>query len=257
MRLCLLFRAMRWPLFATLFLVTGAVFAASGDETARAGSAVAPTAIVASDIEDYRTQVEFRCRDAAAARGELREQVALSCGCLVEQLRDNVTEEIWANAVRAARAGDGGAGQRMLSPHVGEAVAACRALPAKELSRIQAQYGLWPMLHGTWTRTLADGCVERYAFREDGGVVLVRGGNVMEQAWTILPEQPSSSRVHVATRIGSNNGGTDCSGRGRREASGQQGDIWVFIDYANTRLYNCASREGRDCVGPYRMIPGS
>lgn len=247
-------------LVAVVALVTATAVAHA--EAAASGAAASPAPaqaplapVSADDIDDYRAHVEFRCRDSAAARGELREQVTLTCGCLVEGLRDRVPDSTWADAVRATRSGDAGAGQRLLSPHVSASVAACRALPEKEVKRIQAQFSMWPMLHGTWLRTLPGGCVERYTFRNDGSVVFVRGGNVMEQSWAILPDQPSSSRVHVGTRIDSNNGGTDCGGRGRRESSGQAGDTWVFIDYSNIRMYTCATRDGHDCVGPYRVVP--
>lgn len=210
-----------------------------------------------ADIRQYRLNVEMSCRDEGAAKGGTPQQVAMLCGCMVNDLDVRVPFLDWKAAAGAAAARDERAEMAVMRAHHREASQKCRPENTIEVGKFAALAQKAPTLTGTWYWKMPrTACEETYRFSADGKVAVTSNREVTENDYVIAPPEDKSARFRLTITTRKDNRQPDCGGS-TADDTGKAATQHVFLNYAQDVMLVCTTAQGYQCFGPLIRKPGA
>ncbi|HEU0199347.1 MAG TPA: hypothetical protein VFR86_02830 [Burkholderiaceae bacterium] len=109
-----------------------------------------------------------------------------------------------------------------------------------------------PSIVGTWEWTRkANGCTERYVFRDNGTLAVTSGDesteNVYRMSWTPEP----TGRYKVTVKTVKDHGGRDCADS-LADDTGLERVLYILFGGSQQTMIACGTPAGPDCIGPLR-----
>jgi len=85
-----------------------------------------PAEVTLSQITLYQTGIELGCKDSGRKNGDSVQKVTAFCDCVIQVLKEDVTEDEWRRAFVFAAGGKFQDEARILDAHIGK-TRSCRA----------------------------------------------------------------------------------------------------------------------------------